>query len=406
MQALFAASCLLSVVSFYTTQQGMALYLSTWFSVIASLGIQISLVMVAWLIGFTRRDRVLLTAVYVITATVSIVFSYVSLYTWFNERERPAVMRRALFDELNAAAGASERVLAEAAAKGRGYVVALEEMTEAEKTHGGISRGKDADPYLDRIRGAVAAEAKSYEAGYREGAGAGVRYTAFDRHTKLARQAVAEVERGIETVRQTKASLRAEMPAEEQYRRFRQSYDSLPWGPAEQLLEGSAQARPALPSYSDFVESAGSGQENLMRSLEELVTAPGSRHVFSLALAAFIDIVVFLLAWSSGPYFHGDSEDRWLAAGAVLDSTPDHAFARDLLRKFQPGRMGMPRVDAEALTPGEQQYCLLLVNKGLAVGVEEDGQTHYLFQEEMHERLLESLSPPTSGSASFRLRRV
>ena len=47
--SLFVSSCLLSVVSWYTTQQGMALYLSPWFSFLASLGIQSALVLVAWL---------------------------------------------------------------------------------------------------------------------------------------------------------------------------------------------------------------------------------------------------------------------------------------------------------------------------------------------------------------------
>ena len=42
--SLFVASALLSVVSWYTTQQGMALYLSPWFSILASLGIQSALV--------------------------------------------------------------------------------------------------------------------------------------------------------------------------------------------------------------------------------------------------------------------------------------------------------------------------------------------------------------------------
>src|ERR1700722_6894249 len=80
---LFLSSCLLSAVSWYTTQQGMALYLSPWFSLLASFGVQSALVLVAWLVGFTRSNRVLLIAVYAITAAVSISFSYGSLYTWF-----------------------------------------------------------------------------------------------------------------------------------------------------------------------------------------------------------------------------------------------------------------------------------------------------------------------------------
>ena len=54
-QGLFVASCLLSIVSWYTTFEGMRLYLSVWFSVLASIGLQTALVLVAWLIGFSSR---------------------------------------------------------------------------------------------------------------------------------------------------------------------------------------------------------------------------------------------------------------------------------------------------------------------------------------------------------------
>ena len=74
---LFVSTCLLSIVSWYTTYRGMALYLSVWFSFLASLGIQAALVLVAWLIGFTRDRRPLLIAVYAATAIVSIGFWHV-----------------------------------------------------------------------------------------------------------------------------------------------------------------------------------------------------------------------------------------------------------------------------------------------------------------------------------------
>jgi hypothetical protein len=93
---LFVSSCLLSIVSWYTTQQGMALYLSPWFSFMASLGVQSALVLVAWLIGLSTSKRALLIAVYAITAAISISFSYVSLYTWFSSRERPGGNWRAI----------------------------------------------------------------------------------------------------------------------------------------------------------------------------------------------------------------------------------------------------------------------------------------------------------------------
>jgi hypothetical protein len=199
-QALFVASCLLSVVSWYTTFEGMRLYLSVWFSVLASVGLQTALVLVAWLIGFssslgfsspaTRHAgrRALLIGVYVVTAIVSIAFSYTSLYTWFSARERPASIERKLYDALNGSAGQTSKLLTSAIGEQQKHVLALQEMTEAEKTHGLISRAQDADPYLANVRAAVAREAQTYAENYKEGAGAGIRYSAFDRYTKLAEQ--------------------------------------------------------------------------------------------------------------------------------------------------------------------------------------------------------------------------
>jgi len=206
-QALFVASCLLSIVSWYTTFEGMRLYLSVWFSVLASIGLQTALVLVAWLIGFntslgssssiTRQAgrRVLLIGVYIVTAIVSIAFSYTSLYTWFSARERPASIERKLYDALNGDAGQTGKLLTSAIGEQQKHMLALQEMTEAEKTHGLISRAQDADPYLANIRAAVAREAQTYAENYKEGAGAGVRYSAFDRYTKLAQQSLERMQR-------------------------------------------------------------------------------------------------------------------------------------------------------------------------------------------------------------------
>ncbi len=393
-QALFWISCLLSVVSFYTTREVMALYLSPWFSFLAALGVQLALVIVAWLFGAVREGRrAVLVGVYVMTAVISIAFSYVTLNTWFAERERPAMAQRTLYDELNGVAARTEPLLADAAANGRRYTLALEEMAAAEKQHGHISRARDAEPYLDSIREAVAREAQSVNGAYKEGSGEGVRYTAFSRYAQLTRQETAAIESAAQAVARAKADLKPGMATDAQLRQFHLAYDAIPWTQVEQLVGRKNLDRPALPAYAQFVERSGSGQEDLMRAFEELLTKPAPRNVFSAALAAFIDIIVFLLAFAAGPYLHGEPERRWYAADAALDSHDTQVFARDLLRKLRPGKQGMPRVDADGLTAGEQQLCMLLVSQGQAVlQEEEDGRAYYLFDPETHRRLAESVA--------------
>ena len=390
--ALFVSSCLLSIVSWYTTMQGMALYLSGWFALLASLGIQTALVLVAWLVGFTKSRRALLITVYAITAIVSVAFSYVSLYTWFSARERPAIVERQLYDQLTATAAQTEERLSEAVAEAQKHVLALDEMTEAEKKHGYISRAQDADPYLAGVREAVAREARTYQDGYKEGTGEGVRYTAFDRHTKIARQSLAQIQQWKQSVADFRSQLKPADPSDKQLRAYHQVFDTIAWTDIERTLHSGTVVRPEAPKYADFVDRSASGQEDLMLAFTELVGAPTSRHLFSLALAAFIDIVIFLLAYASGPYLLGSPEQRWCAGSAAVDDADDQVFLRDFLRKVTSGTQGTARVEADLLTPGERQLCLVLAGKGLAATVEDDGRTHYLLDPSFQETMLEALS--------------
>jgi len=396
---LFISSCLLSIVSWYTTQQGMALYLSPWFSLVASLGVQSALVLVAWLIGFTRTKRALLIAVYTITAAISISFSYVSLYTWFSSRERPATVERKLYDVLNENGGHVEQLLVAGVAEGQKHALAFDEMTAAEKEHGYISRAQDSDPYLASVREAVAREAQTYSGHAPEGVGAGVRYTAFDRYAKLARQSVERMQESQRSLAQFRSQLKPLDPTDKQLREYRQVYDAVPWKDVEQATHQARFERPAVPNYADFVDRSVSGQEDLLTAFQEVFTAPTGRHVLALALATFIDLTVFLLAYASGPFFFGSAEQRWFAAGAALEGLDNEIFIRDFLRKLTPGARGMARVDSAVLSPGEQQLCLALTARGRAVAAEENGSTYYLLDPEIHEHLLDVIA-----SQGFRMK--
>ena len=391
-QALFVSSCLLAIVSWYTTYQGMVLYLSAWFALLASLGIQSALVFVAWLVGFTRTRRALLISVYAATAVVSIAFSYASLYTWFSSRERPAEISRSLYDRLSASAGKAQELLAAGIGEGQKHVLALDEMTLAERSHGYISRAQDADPYLARIREAVAREAQTYDGTYREGAGPGLRYTAFERYAKMARQSLTRMQDSQRALTELRARMKPLDPTESQLRAFREVYDSIPWQEVREQAHMERFELPEIPAYSDFVDRAASGQEDLLIAFGGLVSNPGSRHLFAFLLAAFIDIVVFLLAYASGPYFFGAPEERWFAAGATLDSCDEQVFIRNFLRKASTSPQGMARLDAESLSPGEHQICVLLAARGLAAQAREDGRTWYLLDPQIHQHMVEALA--------------
>lgn len=399
--ALFVSTCLLSIVSWYTTQQGMALYLSPWFAFLASLGVQSALVLVAWLVGFTNSRRGLLITVYAMTAAVSVAFSYVSLYTWFSEKERPALVERKLYDTIQDSSGKTDQILSSAIAEARKHVIALDEMTAAEKTHGYIARAQDSDPYLANVRESVAREAASLGVAFKEGSGDGPRYTAFDRYTKLARQSLEQMQASQRALADYRAQVKPLDASEQQIRKYREVYDAVPWADVQTQLHGSRVERPPVPSLNENLDRTATSQEDMLLAFTELVSAPTGRHIFSFVLAAFIDLIVFFLAFASGPYFHGSPEQRWYAGSAAVDGSDNQVFVRDLLRKLEPGPGGLPRVDVSGLTAGERQLCLLLASKGAATLIEEDGKRYYVLNENVHEQLVESLSTrgmPLRGS--------
>ena len=392
---LFVASCLLAMVSWYTTFEGMRLYLNAWFALLASAGVQVSLVLVAWLVGFGRARRALLIAVYAVTACVSIAFSYVSLYTWFAERERPAEIQRGLYDKISTATGAAGEILAGAAGEARRHVAALTEMAEAEKSVGHISRAQDADPYLAGVREAVSQEARTYGASYQEGAGKGLRYTAFERYAKLTKQSLDQIEASQKALASFRTELRPTQSSEEQLRAFRQVYDRIPWAEAERQLHSGPLKRPQVPDYASNLDKTSGGQEDLLLAFAAL-GSPSGRHIFALLLAAFIDVIIFLIAYASGPYVGGSSEHRLLGAAATVESLDGQVFVRDFLRKLEPEPSGMLRVAASALNAGERQLCTIFVAHGQAVISEEAGRTYFVLEPATHESLLDQLAAPNA----------
>jgi hypothetical protein len=249
----------------------------------------------------------------------------------------------------------------------------------------------------------VAKEAQTYSTAYREGSGSGLRYTAFDRYTKLANQSLERLQSAQRSLSEYRGQLKPLDPTANQLRGFRQVYDTIPWTDVSEALHAENIQRPPVPNYENFVDRTETGQEDLLLAFQELFTAPTARHVFSFALAAFLDIIVFLLAFASGPHFFGEREQRWISASAALAGLDEQIFVRDFLRKLRPTLRGMARAESDELNSGEQQLCLLLVSKGLAMLQEEDGRQVYLLDQAIQELLLESLAAqglPLRASAS------
>jgi hypothetical protein len=221
-----------------------------------------------------------------------------------------------------------------------------------------------------------------------------VRYTAFDRYLKLARQSLERMQDGHRALNAFRAQAMPLDPSEQQLRAFREVTDPLPWDDVEASLHGQRVQRPAVPAYADFVDRTVTNQEDLVLAFQELLTDPNSRHIFALSLAAFIDVIVFLLAFASGPHFFGTPEQRWIAAAAAVDGLDEQIFVRNFIGKLTTGVRSTAKVEAAGLTAGERQLCLVLQAKQLATASTEDEAIVFLLDLAFHERLLEFLARP------------
>ena len=80
------------------------------------------------------------------------------------------------------------------------------------------------------------------------------------------------------------------------------------------------------------------------------------------------------------------------AAAASLDALDGQVFTRDLLRKVTAAPGALARLDRRDLSPGEQQFLLLLAARGQAAQVDDAGGIYWLLDAETHANLLESLA--------------
>ena len=273
----------------------------------------------------------------------------------------------ALYDELDAAAGRSQELLTAAIAEGQKHVLALEEMTAAEKAHGYISRAAGPGPVpRARPRGG-GARGRELRRRLPRGPGPGPALHGL-RPARRARPAdgrappgVAAGARGVPRGPQAARLDRGSSCAA-----FRQVFDGVPWSDVRETLHAEVEV-PAVPAYSDFVDRAASGQEDLVIAFTELFTGPDQPararlHARRLhrpdRVPARVRLRPVLLRRARSALGRGRGRARRGRRAGV---------------RARPAAQGRGRAagrcrawSRQALSPGERQLCLVLASRGLA----------------------------------------
>ena len=251
-------------------------------------------------------------------------------------------MERKLYDELNNSLDKTQQLMAAARLKRRSTCWRWKKW-RGEKSVGFISRAQDADPIFTRgarRRGDGSADLFEGVPGRRR---PGLRYDAFERYTKLAGQSAgssasrAKVDRRISRSIEAPRSQRRISCAP-----FARLYDGMPWSDVTAALHDAKIEKPQVPAYADFVDRTVTGQEDLLIAFQELFTAPTARHVFSFALAAFIEHYRVPGRLRVRPVlfrFERTRLDRRI--GRARDGLDEQVFVRGFLHKLTPTVRGM-----------------------------------------------------------------
>ncbi len=78
---IYIGTFLVSVLSFFTTYMGLAIFLDNWLALLGSLGLQTALLGIAWNLMHMRKSRMTYAVVFGMVAVFSMFFSYVNFNT-------------------------------------------------------------------------------------------------------------------------------------------------------------------------------------------------------------------------------------------------------------------------------------------------------------------------------------
>lgn len=299
---IYIGTCLLSVLSFYTTYYGLMIMVPQPLALIGSLGLQVAMLGTAWSLMKVKESRLMYTVVFTAAASFSIFFSYANFNISLKEDTRAqnargeytAVVRPALA-EYSATAG-------EAILKGRYQMERLDKLIEMELNQGWstvVDEGTN-DPFIQNVidgaRRTVASWAAIKGADYHQGPGRGIIANYLESHTQRVQSNIRHVVAYNALVDSLSLLLNSDLTVAEQYNLVNHAWVAFPKASTDQLLSNSTEAiRP--PDMTGYVEYPENKRQAFMLIIGDLL-ALDSLAVFAMLLAIAIDLIVIVMAFA------------------------------------------------------------------------------------------------------------
>ncbi len=297
---IYAGTFLVAVLSFFTTYQGLTIFLDKWLALIGSLGLQTAMLGIAWSLMRVRKNRLSYVFVFCAVAAFSMFFSYANFNNRLKGELRAQEARASYADSARPVLRDYAALAKKAVNHGEYQVQRLNALLAMEESKGWatvIDEGSN-DPLLqsviDGARRTVESWNKNQGETYQQGSGRGIILDYLRNWETQVGNQVSAMKEYTTVIDSMSLRLGSEVPVATQYEMVNWAAVNFPQSEFRMILA----VEPTLsepPFTSAYVETPANGQQALSLVIGDMAH-PDKLTSFSIIFAVVIDLMVLIMA--------------------------------------------------------------------------------------------------------------
>ena len=301
MMMIYLGTLLISILSFFTTYQGMNIILSWQLALLGSLGLQTAMLGIAWNLIKLKDGRGSYILAFSIAASFSVFFSYASFDTGLKNNTRPLESRDGYYEAAMPVLAGYSAAAKNASLTSQYQVNRLNSLVQMEQEKGWAtiidegSQDKFIQSIIDGARRTVDSWRQSTGTDYRQGKGKGIIVNYLESRLQQANSNYYQLNQYAAFVDSLTLTLSNNMTVAEQHELLNRAYVNFPASIVELVnpQESAIVAAPPLPT--DFAEKPSNTQQALMMVVNDLYPLDQLSFI-ALMLAIAIDFIVLAIA--------------------------------------------------------------------------------------------------------------
>jgi hypothetical protein len=340
MLMIYAGTFLVSVLSFVTTYQGLAIFLDRPLAIIGSLGLQTAMLGIAWNLMRMKTNRLAYVLVFFCAASFSMFFSYVNFNIRLKETTRVEKARSAYSTVARPVIREYAAQARQALSQSQYQFQRVADLLEMEDTKGWatvVDEGSN-DPYIQSIIDGARRTVVSWQDhqgyDYRQGSGRGIIVNYLTTWQEQVQHNFSAIQAYVNEVDSLSLLVQNDISVARQHEVVNAASVKFPVAEYGAVL-GQNPKLSVPPQTDNFVEQPANGQQALQLVIDDL-REMDRLTAFALTFAIVVDLIIILMA----------------LGGSYTTSDLDYVFKkveRDATRRIRKARMDNPQELSESL---------------------------------------------------------